>query len=206
GSFWMMDRDDDGSYWTPDRLELYQVDRATGERSPSIVLDDHWERLTGVALHDGRLWAHYDANADGLVTSIDPATGVETPRYRVGYGFGPMAVHDGTLYLGQTDVSSVIELRDLESGAITDHLWAEGFQASLRGLAIVQPPGGAAPELWGSSQANNVLTILVDRVPHAEAVLPGFGSNQVGGLMFAGQQLIVVVDGQLYFYDVVRPS
>ncbi|HVV85431.1 MAG TPA: hypothetical protein VHE35_20370, partial [Kofleriaceae bacterium] len=47
GSFWMMDRDDDGSYWTPDRLELYQVDRATGERSPSIVLDDHWERLTG---------------------------------------------------------------------------------------------------------------------------------------------------------------
>ena len=206
GSFWMMHRDDDGGYWTPDPLEYYLLDRATGARSSSIVLTEHWEHTTGAAWADGRLWVHYDANDSGVVASIDPVTGVETERYRVGVGFGAMSVRDGALYLGQRDVSAEVQVRDLATGELTDRLWAEGFQASLRGLATVQPHNAAAPELWGSSMAGNVLTILVDRVPRARAVVPGFGANELGALMFAGQQLFVVADEQLFFYDVVRPQ
>ena len=203
-AFWIVERDDDGQYWTPDRMEIRRFDPATGTSSPPIVLTDHWERATGGAWLDGHLWVHYDASNAGLVTSIDPATGVETRRFNVGVGFGDIDTDGALLYFGQRDTSAVVEVRDT-AGTIVAVRWSEGFQASLRGIALVTPPGATAPELWGSTLASNQLTIMVGDQTIATASVPGFANNDLGMLMFAGQTLIVGARNQLFFFDVVRP-
>jgi hypothetical protein len=202
---WIVTRTDDGGYWDPDRIEIFRYDVATGERSEPIVLTSHWERPTGAAWLQGQLWIHYDANNSGLVTSLDTATGVETPRFNVSIGMNDIDTDGELLYFAQTDVSGVIEVRDPADGEILDVLWSEAFQASLRGLGVVRVPGAPAPEVWGGTLSSNALAVMVGDQTVATAALPGFGTNLFGLIQFAGQQLTFVENNQLYFFDVVRP-
>jgi hypothetical protein len=204
-SHWIVAQTADGEYWTPDPTHIYRLDAATGARSEPIDLPDHWERPTGAAWDGGLIWIHYDSNSDGLITTVDPVTGVETPRFSVGSGIGGIDVHDGLLYLGHRDTSAVIEVRDPTNGAIVDEIWCEPCGETLRGLAVTTAPGTATLELWSGTWRSNRLQVMVDRVLRAEAPIHQIGTNDMDQLTFHGESLTALVHNQLYFFDVVRP-
>ncbi|MEZ4400160.1 MAG: hypothetical protein R3B06_09085 [Kofleriaceae bacterium] len=203
---WIVSRMADGDYWSPDPIEVFAYDATTQTASAPYVLTTHWERPTGATWAQGQLWIHYDANTAGLVTSLDPATGVETPRYNVSWGINDIDSDGTSLYLADSSVDSMVEVRDLDTGSLQDQLWSAGFEASLRGLAVIDVPETATTEVWGGTMASNRLTVLVDGEQVAAASLPGFGANNPGLLQFAGPRLTYVYDNQLYFFDVLRPA
>lgn len=202
---WLVTRTEVGGYWDPDVLEIFRFDVETATASPPIVLTDHWERPTGAAWIDGRLWIHYDANDGGRVMSLDPATGVERDEFAVGPIMGDLDTDGARLFLGNVTTEADIEVRDVGTGTIVDELWTPLFGESLRGLAVVTPEGATAPEVWGGTLRSGELAILVDNQPVAHAAVPGFGSNNWWHFQFAGQRLTAVTDNQLYLFDVVRP-
>lgn len=104
---WIITRTEIGNYWTPDRLDVFRYDVQTRTASEPFVLTDHWQRPTGAAWIQGKLWIHYDGNGSGLITTLDPQTGIETPQFNVGWGFGDIDTDGNLLYLAQADVSAV---------------------------------------------------------------------------------------------------
>lgn len=205
---WIVSREENGDYWEPDRIEVFRYDVVTGTASEPIVLTDHWERPTGAAWLQGKLWLHYDANNTGLVTALDPATGEETVQFSVGWGMRDIDTDGTSLYLADSSVMSFIQLRDPATGAITDERWTLGFQGSLRGVGVVTPPGATEPEVWGGTMASNELAIMVGQEQVARAVVGDLPSpsNFDALLQFTGQDLTLVAFNQLHFYRVVRPA
>ncbi len=202
---WLVEVSPIGGYWDPDRIALRRLDPDTGAVTAELGLADRWERPTGAVWFEGELWLHHDANTHGLVTSIDPRTGVETRRWSVGSGFGDLDTDGAQVFFADRTINAVVEVRD-PVGEIVDVRWSEGFQSSLRGIAVSTPPGALEPELWAGTMASNQLTILVGDERVATATADGLGSNEITLLQFAGARLAIVARNQVFLYDVVRPS
>jgi hypothetical protein len=164
-----------GDYTVADRVSVFAFDVETGERSNDIVLTNHADRPMGATWIQGELWINYMLT--GAISSLDPVNGVETPRFGIAQATYELDSDGRSLFVADSSVGGTVEVRDPATGEITDELWTPEWHESLRGIAVVTPPGASAYEVWGGSLAiNRVAVIVGDRV----------------------------VDNQLYFFDVLR--
>lgn len=200
---WLVTSDEVGDYTVPDVVKVFAFDAETGARSNEITLTDHADRPLGAAWVDGEIWINYTLSGD--VVSLDPATGIETPRFTVGSSIYEIDSDGSFLYVADSSVSGRVDVRDLVTGSIVDVRWTEEWQASLRGVAVVKPPGASEHELWGGTLANTTVPVMVGDEVVARATFEGFNHNMAAAFTFADQRLTMLMDNQLYFFDVIRP-
>ena len=199
---WLVTHEEVGDYTVADRVSVFAFDVETGVRSNEIVLANHADRPMGATWIQGELWIHYTLT--GNIVSLDPATGVETPRFSVGWATYEIDSDDTSLFVADSSVGGTVEVRDLATGEITDELWTPEWHESLRGIAVVKPSGASAYEVWGGSLATNSIPVMGGDEVGARATFDGFANNMNAQFVFAGQRLTMLMNNQLYFFDVLR--
>jgi len=199
---WLVTHEELGDYTVADRVSVFAFDVETGTRSNEFVLTNHTDRPMGATWIQGELWINYMLT--GAIVSLDPTTGVETRRFGIAQVIYELDSDGRSLFVADSSVGGTVEVRDLATGEITDELWTPEWHESLRGIAVVKPPGASAYEVWGGSLATNTIPVMVGDEVVARATFDGFANNMNAQFVFAGQRLTMLMNNQLYFFDVLR--